>query len=284
MRLKIISLNLLIGLTLPLTNGAALTNADQSLSKNFSEFFDNCKKTQGGIAESNLRSYLRRHRTLIKREKAIQALLDLFTAHICAPAPTGLDYTSEGVRTNLGLAEMVQPIATPTSESRAQKKGSQHEALDTARDCLRRLKDFSDINTAYLAQLKKIFTDELEILKYYRDERVISELMLESPFPQDSTTPEKPALPPIKSLVDEFLKLESTIKEGDDLHIGEASRLLRDNRSKLQTLLERAKALSVSEENRPKLGLIIDALIKATHVIDDFFKNQPIPSAQDRSQ
>lgn len=298
MRLKIISLSMLFGLALPLTNGAVLSEEAlepiQSSSTHFSTFLEKGKETQVGIIESNLLAYVERHDALTERGKEITRIFQLFVTHGRTTPPAGYEWILEDIQATPDSAARSEQLLDMEQLIELVKSGSLSEEalqqINTSLDQRKQqvlaarlgiimqrianLNNFSKMNTAFLAQLSEAFNNDLEKLKQYRDAETISRWTLESPMHTEPAASEETStpLPLIADVLREYLQFETEIKDGEIEYLTSNNSLLSENRLKLQTLLDEAKALSVPEEDKPLLGALIDSLGKDIVAINGFIQ------------
>lgn len=279
LKLKIVSIALLIGLSLLKTEGAVLsqeTNNPQASS--LAELVETCKETQAQIIESALRTLQSRYDALTERKKDIQTVFNLFNRHSQAPMPEGyacikedleaLPDTEARSEALLNLENLIVLINSGTLSEAGLANGKskldqrKNAVLETRRAIIaqrqRSCGMFLMINRVLLTQIAEAFNKDLEKLKRYRNEETTSLWTLESLLPAEPSTATEEnvetGLPLLADAIRDYLTLEKDIKNDEIRHLQRATNLLITNRSKLQALLDQTLTLSATETEQSQLG------------------------------
>lgn len=295
MKSKILSLSLLIGLSLPSTNGSEIAEVTTAEQTPLAYLVEKSTQTYAEIIEGDLLSYMYRHDKLTERDKQIECVLKLFLAHLrqSQQPSEGYDIILEDIRAHpdseerarqlLQMEELIGLVNSGTLSPetltliKAKLDQRKQRDLDTRIDviiqCIMQSQTAKKLNTDLLAQIKTTFENDLEKLRQYRDEEAVSKWSLESPLQSNPTasesTPETP-LPILADVIRESVELAQASKEKEIEYLQENINLLSRSHDQLTAILDEAKALEETDERNE----MIQALEKDIAGINGFIERE----------
>ena len=277
---KILGTCLLVGLILTTTNGSEMVEratAEHPLNPSSPYFVEKSKEILSYIIEHNLLLYMGRYDKLTDRNRQIDQMLRLFTDHLNHDQQPceGYGLILEDIRAHPDSDEVLRQLSqmdelislvnsgTLSLEALTRVKASLDQRKQSAIAtrlgiALQRIMQFrtaKKLNTDLMFQTKTEFEKDLEKLRRYRDEAVVSKWTLESPL-QTELAASAPAietpLPIFADVIRDAIELTQTIKAEEVAYLKATIALLTDNRNKTMILLEEASALeekSLREES-----------------------------------
>jgi hypothetical protein len=272
MKMKILTLYLLIGLILPAAQGSETVEpaaAEQHQNKSSFEFIEKMKDAMASTLEPGLVVCVGRHNKLAARNKQIDQVIKLFSDYLVqARMPCeGYDIILEDIRAHPDSDEVLRQLSemdklfslvasrAPHPErlvkSLEQLDQRKQIALSVRRNIIEQFLTAAQIakkeNTDLLAQTKSIFETTTLMLRKHKGQEVASKWTLEPSLPPASTKSETQAaeniLPTLMDAVKDYKELMETVKSEELAYLKTTSGLLSDNRKRAEGLLEEARLL-----------------------------------------